>query len=259
MSDWIGILEGVVDQFGLLSEPRMTPTRIRSVRSLPHLDRKAWELLKDALAAEVQLDTWLGSSPETLDVNQLLDRVQEILSLEKLPHDHDQRGPRARAFSAKHSSAPRAVSVCRRHVGKGISAGGARRSDLQRSRVPAIERRRIAVHRPPATRAEEMLLFYEVVTRPTRRLVLTYPALDEAAQPLLPSPYLLELQQAWAWKRSRIFRSVRCRSMSIRSPTERRVKAMAEMLAGKPQRMADLSRPTVVETWQPGTTAAHFG
>ena len=43
--------------------------------------------------------------------------------------------------------------------------------------------------------AEEMLLFYEVVTRPTRRLVLSYPALDEAAQPLLPSPYLIELQR----------------------------------------------------------------
>ena len=40
-----------------------------------------------------------------------------------------------------------------------------------------------------------MLLFYEVLSRPSRRLILSYPALDAAAQPLTPSPYLYELQQ----------------------------------------------------------------
>ncbi len=40
---------------------------------------------------------------------------------------------------------------------------------------------------------EEMLLFYEVVTRATKRLVLSYPALDDKAQPLSPSPYLSEI------------------------------------------------------------------
>ena len=41
-----------------------------------------------------------------------------------------------------------------------------------------------------------MLLFYEVVTRATRRLYLSYAALDSAAQPLSPSPYVLEVIQA---------------------------------------------------------------
>lgn len=43
---------------------------------------------------------------------------------------------------------------------------------------------------------EEMLLFYEVLTRATRHLVLSYPAIDEAGQPLVPSPYLEEVEQA---------------------------------------------------------------
>ena len=43
---------------------------------------------------------------------------------------------------------------------------------------------------------EEMLLFYEVLTRPTEQLLLSYPALDEKAQPLLPSPYLIEVERA---------------------------------------------------------------
>ena len=43
---------------------------------------------------------------------------------------------------------------------------------------------------------DEMLLFYETITRATRRLYLSYPALDDAAQPLSPSPYLKEVEQA---------------------------------------------------------------
>ena len=42
-----------------------------------------------------------------------------------------------------------------------------------------------------------MLLFYEAVTRATKRLYLSYPALDEAAQPLLPSPFLREVEQVF--------------------------------------------------------------
>ena len=36
-----------------------------------------------------------------------------------------------------------------------------------------------------------MLLFYQVVTRARRRLVLSYPAVDERGQELLPSSFLL--------------------------------------------------------------------
>jgi ATP-dependent helicase/nuclease subunit B len=39
--------------------------------------------------------------------------------------------------------------------------------------------------------AAEMLLFYQLVTRATRRLVLSRPACDEKGQELLPSPFLL--------------------------------------------------------------------
>jgi hypothetical protein len=37
---------------------------------------------------------------------------------------------------------------------------------------------------------DEMLLFYQVVTRARRRLVLSYPAVDERGQELLPSSFL---------------------------------------------------------------------
>src|SRR5439155_24760574 len=37
---------------------------------------------------------------------------------------------------------------------------------------------------------DEMLLFYQLVTRPRRRLVLSYPAADGRGQTLLPSSFL---------------------------------------------------------------------
>ena len=43
-----------------------------------------------------------------------------------------------------------------------------------------------------------MLLFYEAMTRAGQRLYLSYPALDAAAQPLLPSPFLGEVEEAFA-------------------------------------------------------------
>ncbi len=53
---------------------------------------------------------------------------------------------------------------------------------------------------PLATRndrqADEMLLFYEVLACATRRLYFSYPAADESGEPLLPSPFLNEVEQA---------------------------------------------------------------
>jgi ATP-dependent helicase/DNAse subunit B len=45
---------------------------------------------------------------------------------------------------------------------------------------------------------EEMLLFYQVVTRARRRLVLSYPAVDERGQALLPSSFLAAVHACFA-------------------------------------------------------------
>src|SRR5690242_13649723 len=41
-----------------------------------------------------------------------------------------------------------------------------------------------------------MLLFYEVLTRASERLTISYPALDSKAQTLSPSPYVTEVERA---------------------------------------------------------------
>jgi ATP-dependent helicase/DNAse subunit B len=45
---------------------------------------------------------------------------------------------------------------------------------------------------------DEMLLFYQLVTRPRRQLVLSYPAVDEKGQALLPSSFLTAVDECFA-------------------------------------------------------------
>jgi hypothetical protein len=42
-----------------------------------------------------------------------------------------------------------------------------------------------------------MLLFYEVLSRADKSLTISHPALDDKAQQLPPSPYVIELQRVF--------------------------------------------------------------
>ena len=98
------------------------------------------------------------------------------------------RRPGADTLGGQRPRAAGALSVPRRAVRKVVSLAGARGPPLQRSRVPAADRARAAAGARAQRSSEEMLLFYEAVTRATRRLWLSYPALDEAAAAALAQP-----------------------------------------------------------------------
>jgi ATP-dependent helicase/DNAse subunit B len=66
-------------------------------------------------------------------------------------------------------------------------------AERQTFRQAGLELRCAADRRP-----DEMLLFYQLVTRPRRRLVLSYPAVDEKGQQLLPSSFLLTATDCFA-------------------------------------------------------------
>src|SRR4029077_5668233 len=61
---------------------------------------------------------------------------------------------------------------------------------------------------PVATRAQgEMLLFYEMITRADESLTISFPALDDKAQSLPPSPYVVELERLTTSSQGRIRRT----------------------------------------------------
>jgi len=93
---------------------------------------------------------------------------------------------------------------------------------------------------------DEMLLFYETITAATRRLYLSYPAVDESGEPLTPSPYLKEVQQACGT--TPIVRSEQIDLSPVPGEGEVcsfdafRVRAVADAIQGKAERLAGFLR-----------------
>ena len=95
--------------------------------------------------------------------------------------------------------------VSGRHVGAGVSRAVVRAgrlandSDYRFFTNAAHQKDSSAAptdESPAATRSQdEMLLFYEVLSRAQETLTISYPAMDDKAQVLPPSPYVVELQR----------------------------------------------------------------
>ena len=85
---------------------------------------------------------------------------------------------------------------------------------------------------------EELLMFYGVVTRARRQLVLTYPVVSDEGQPLLPSPYLSALEGLFDEEslKSRLEEQLDPVPPKERvlSTADARVFGMSEALAGRP-------------------------
>lgn len=208
-------------------------------------DRQAWQRLLATVAEEDELSALLEQPLRQWTGRQFVDLLGELCRWERLPGGGSEAG-RVRVLSAE---SVRGLPV-RYLYFAGLSEGS-----FPQHREPAwhgrgeIDLLRGAGLRfdPPMDRGEdEMLLFYEVLTRATRRLYLSYPALDNAAQPLLPSPYLTEVERACG--ADRIVRRQLALSQAVvqsgppLSPRELRAMAVAGALKGSPELLATTLR-----------------
>jgi RecB family exonuclease len=189
-TEWTTVLGVLVEDLGLLAITR-EPCELPIARH----DAEAWRLLLARLKSSMELETLLDGAAAKLDRRALVKRIEEICRAEELPGDPDEVG-RVRVMAA---AGARALDIPYLFVA-GLaerSFPAAARDDriysaadhrkLNRAGLRFVERHERA--------CEEMLLFYEVITRARRRLWLSYSALDEAAQPLSPSPYLAEVER----------------------------------------------------------------
>jgi ATP-dependent helicase/DNAse subunit B len=149
------------------------------------------------LEASDKLATWLKRRPPELDGQAAVKTLLDILQSERIGHAGDELG-HVRVVSA---SSIRSLTIPYLFLA-GLSEKAFPPPDREDRLYSEAEYGRLIeaglpfVARSERTR-EEMLLFYEAVTRATKRLYLSYPALDESAQPLLPSPFLREVEDAF--------------------------------------------------------------
>ncbi len=145
-----------------------------------------WAILVGGLQAAGRIDAWTGWGAEEFTLAEFAELVTTTAAQSPATARHDATG-RVRVLSAE-----RARFTRPRHL---LLAG------LSEQAFPAVHRAAGADDLGGSAVADahsgEMLLFYQLVTRPTESLTLSYPALDERAQSLPPSPFLMELERAF--------------------------------------------------------------
>jgi len=160
-------------------------------------DLAAWTKFHEALCTPDILTTLIDEPAEKFDRTRLRQLLDDVIRTEQLPGDHDEAG-RVRVLSA--------VTARNLSIPYLFLAGLTEKSFPSLGRDDALygdAERQLLIDQglqlaSAADRfADEMLLFYEAVTRAERRLWLSFAALNEKAEPLLPSPYLVELQEAY--------------------------------------------------------------
>ena len=193
LAEWGDAWQRLAGETGLLAAANSPPAGVLPIRAC---DEEAWDGLQKSLREDGLLAQWLGREAPTLDRRAALAALLDIAASTRLKPDRDDGG-RVRVLSAANARALRMPYV--------FLAGLSEKSFPLPEREDRLyghaeAQRLVEGGLPLVTRSqrssEEMLLFYEAATRATRRLWLTYPAMDESAQALLPSPYLTEVEQA---------------------------------------------------------------
>jgi len=156
---------------------------------------EALERLIESLKTADRLFEWLGQPAPKLDRQEALARIEDLADHEAWPGGSDETG-RVRVLSALNARGLRVPYLFVAGLSESAFPAGERASALfgrqDHGRLMAA-----GLKLPPwgAHSQDEMLLFYETVTRATRRLTLSYPAVDGRAQPLSPSPYLDDVRR----------------------------------------------------------------
>lgn len=220
---------------------------LRAVKSGPTSDDfDAWRRLTAVLKSSETLAEWLSRRPVELDRRAAFDTLLDIIGSDRLGSSDDQRG-RVRVLSATGVRSLRVPHLFLAGLSEKVFPPPDREDRLY-SDAEYLRLIEAAPKLPLVTRAErardEMLLFYEAITRATKRLYLSYPALDESAQPLLPSPFLGEVEEVFGPGAIRRVEQVDLSPVPLDdeplSAAEFRVKAVATALEGNVALLAGL-------------------
>jgi ATP-dependent helicase/nuclease subunit B len=195
---WSTALRELAEQTGLwrsLHRVEELPLVSQPAGSLS-ADRRAWSIFEDAFHTPDRLAELVGDTPPDLDRTTMQAHLADVLRRERIPSPVEETG-RVRVLSA---ITARSISVPYLFVA-GLTEKAFPPPEPGGRLYGESEYQRLAEAGLPLPvssdrRADEMLLFYEVITRGEKRLWLSYSAINEKAEPLLPSPYLAELERS---------------------------------------------------------------
>jgi len=192
MYTWLQALERLLEQLGSLRPAAAQPDQ-------------AWQLLRRGLRGIAQVDAWSLAAENLLTLEEIYDLIQAVAHTQRLPARHDPVG-RVRILSAESArklSVPHLFLAGLTEQAFAVSASTEQSAPIDDA--PSLLGN-LAEMLPesgdsPTTTAtiplgDGALLFYELLTRATQSLTLSYPALDAKGQPLSPSPLLTEIERS---------------------------------------------------------------
>ncbi len=183
LSQWATALEQLLARLGALDQRTARQSR----------ESVAWNLLQRGLRDLERIDLWSHHPQQSLPLQELQEAIAAVAREQQLPAQNDEVGcvrllkaESARKLSIKHLflAGLSEQSFSSTVVVDAESASEVKESDA----APTPE--------PQPKRDDGRLLFYELVTRPSESLTLSYAALDAKGQPLSPSPLLTELERS---------------------------------------------------------------
>ncbi len=198
---WLAALQQLGERLGIRS---LTSGWLGTSHSGPPVESEnttAWRCVAEHFASLERLADWLGEPSPQLSRAAVLDLLVDLARHELLPRPFDDVG-RVRVLSAATARTVDAKHILLAGMSEQAFPSPERAGNFYsaadyRFFAVAADPAGIANDSPSVTRAqEEMLLFYEVLTRAGQRLTLSYPALDNKAQSLSPSPYVTEVERA---------------------------------------------------------------
>jgi len=228
------------------------------------LEELAWQQFQDLLESADRLWSWMGQPPPEWNPKEALAVLMDGLSRTPAPFSMEEAG-RVRILTVRSARPLRAPYVFL----AGLSEKAFPPPEPMDRLYNEKETEELIARGLPLTArrdqsCEEMLLFYEAVTRPTRQLVLSYPGLDESAQPLAPSPYLEELEAVCGPDKVKKQELFDLRPIpepeTLYCPRDFHIRAMADALEGDVSLLAGIVRSNGFLPWAaPGDFGSESG
>jgi hypothetical protein len=179
---WIERLTVFAGALALRGEPSADATDRHDV---PLRDVRAWA---EVLADLERLEGRLPRRPRAMSLTSFLDHATDVAEQASCRESRDPTGRvRVMAADAARGSSPRHLWLA--GLNERSFPAAVRRSRLARDADAASE------DAGASDSSEEMLLFYQLATRPSKSLCLSYTALDAKGLAASASPYLEELRR----------------------------------------------------------------
>ena len=183
---WLTSLEQLLQQLGVFHSV--------TARS-PEAD--TWRQLRKALRKVEQLDVMLGSSSK-LKLAELQSLLANVTRTQRVASVQEPTGC-VRVLSAETARKLSVEHLFLAGLNEQSFAEAQNSSvEIETASEASAPTEMLDVSANEAGRSDSMLLFYELITRPTQSLTLSYPALDSKGQPLTPTPLLNDLQRSLA-------------------------------------------------------------